>query len=101
MSPAHVTDEADIQFLIASPKVVSAAEAARVRTPAHGSSTRLLQRLEPDPETLGPKSGPLIRPALGVPVVDNSTLHKPRAKHIDLVAHHWSGNRHAVVRGTA
>ncbi len=32
-------------------------------------------------------------------VIDDSTLDKPRAQHIGLVAHHWSGNHHAVVRG--
>ena len=44
-------------FLIATPRHVSATEAARVQpereeAPAHDAFTRLLQRLEPDPETL-------------------------------------------------
>lgn len=57
MNPARPTTEDYIQFRIASPVVVSATEAARVQpdrpsAPAHDSFTRLLHRLEPDPETL-------------------------------------------------
>jgi putative transposase len=104
MNPARSTDDNYIQFLIGSPVVVSATEAARVQparpmAPARDSFTRLLHRLEPDPETLWAEVRPLIRPATGVLVIDDSTLDKPRAKHIGLVAHHWSGNHHAVVRG--
>ena len=104
MNPARTTDEGYIDFLIGSPTVVSATEAARVQpihptAPAHDSFTRLLHRLEPDPETLWTEVRPLIRPEAGVLVVDDSTLDKPRAKLIGLVGHHWSGNHHAVVRG--
>ena len=104
MNPARTTDEADIQFLIGSPTAVSATEAARVQpahptAPAHDSFTRLLHRLEPDPETLWAEVRPLVGRATGVLVVDDSTLDKPRAKHIGLVGHHGSGNHHAVVRG--
>jgi putative transposase len=42
---------------------------------------------------------PLLDPADGVLVVDDATLDKPRAKHIALVARHWSGNHRAVVSG--
>ena len=104
MNPARATDEGYIDFLIGSPALVSATEAARVQparplAPAHDSFTRLLHRLEPDPETLRAEVRPLICPASGVLVVDDSTLDKPRAKHIALVGHHWSGNHRAVVRG--
>ena len=104
MNPARATDDAYIQFLIGSPHVVSATEAARVQpdhptAPAHDSFTRLLHRLEPDSATLWAEVQPLIRPTDGVLVIDDSTLDKPRAKHIDLVGYHWSGNHHAVVRG--
>ena len=104
MNPAHASDETYIDFLIASPRVVSATEAARVQPPgprpaAHDAFTRLLHRLEPDPATLWAEVGPLIRPQGGVLVIDDTTLDKPRARHIDLVAHHWSGNHRAVVRG--
>lgn len=95
MNPARSTDEGYIDFLIGSPAVVSATEAARVQpvhpfAPAHDSFTRLLHRLEPDPATLWVEVRPLIRPEAGVLVIDDSTLDKPRAKHIDLVGHHWS-----------
>jgi putative transposase len=104
MNPARATDDDYIDFLIGSPAVVSATEAARVQparplAPAHDAFTRLLHRLEPDPDTLWAEVRPLIRPDDGVLVIDDSTLDKPRAKHIELVAHHWSGNHHAVVRG--
>ena len=56
MNPARSTDEVYNDFLIGSPSVISATEAARVQ-PAHDSFTRLLHRLEPDPATLGAKSG--------------------------------------------
>jgi len=57
MNTSRCTDESYIQFLIASPGPVSGAEAARVQldspfAPAHDSFTRLLNRLEHDPETL-------------------------------------------------
>lgn len=104
MNEARATDEGYIQFLIGSPRVVSATEAARsqpvrAQAPAHDSFTRLLHRLEPDSATLWAEVEPLIRPADGVLVIDDSTLDKPRSRHIDLVGWHWSGNHHAVVRG--
>ena len=104
MNPTRATDEGYIQFLVGSPRVVSTTEAARAQpdrplAPAHDSFTRLLHRLEPDPATLWAEVKPLIRPTEGVLVIDDSTLDKPRAKHIDLVGSHWSGKHHAVVRG--
>ncbi|MDB5310822.1 MAG: Transposase domain protein [Gemmataceae bacterium] len=104
MNPARVTAEEYIQFLIGSPKVVSATEAARVQpdrpgAPAHDAYTRLLHRLEPDPEVLWDDVRPLLDPTTGVLVLDDSTLDKPRARHLGRVARHWSGNHHAVVRG--
>ena len=97
MNRSRATDEGYIQFLIGSPRVVSATEASRSQpagplAPAHDSFTRLLHRLEPDSATLWAEVGPLIRPAEGVLVIDDSTLDKPRARHIDLVGWHWSGN---------
>lgn len=104
MNPARATTEGYIQFLIGSPKVVSATEAARAQpvhpdAPAHDAFTRLLHRLEPDADTLWQDVRPLIDPAAGVLVIDDSTLDKPRARHMTLVGYHWSGNHHAVVRG--
>jgi hypothetical protein len=104
MNPARATDEGYIDFPIGSPTVVSATEAARVQpahplAPAHDSFTRLLHRLEPDPATLWGEVERLIRTTSGVLVIDDSTLDKPRARHIDPVGHHWSGNHHAVARG--
>ena len=89
-----------IQFLVASPRTYSCTEAARVQpdsphAPAHDAFTRLLHRLEPDPETLWDEARPLVERAKGVLVIDDSTLDKPHARHIDLVTRHWSGKHHA------
>jgi putative transposase len=98
-------DEFDyLHFLIAAPGPVSCTEAARVQpesghAPAHDAFTRLLTRLEPDPEALWEESEPLVQKAQGVLVLDDSTLDKPHARHIELVTRHWSGKHRQVVRG--
>jgi putative transposase len=93
-----------INFIIASPKLFSCTEAAKVQpevpdSPAHDAFTRLLLRLEPDPETLWEEARPMVHRQGGLLVLDDSTLDKPYAKSIDLVTRHWSGKHHAVVRG--
>jgi putative transposase len=98
----HDTDYID--FIIASPKLFSCTEAAKVQPeavdpPAHDAFTRLLLRIVPDPKTLWQEAGPLVGRAGGLLVLDDSTLDKPYAKAIDLVTRHWSGKHHAVVRG--
>jgi putative transposase len=104
VNPRRCTPENYIDFLVASPGPVSCTEAGRVRphgpaAPAHDSYNRLLQDLEPDPEELWAEAEPLVEKNRGVLVVDDSTLDKRRAKHIDLVSRHWSGKHHQVVRG--
>jgi putative transposase len=100
----HETDY--IQFLIASPRVVSGTEAARVHPageggerPAHDAFTRLLHRLEPDPDALWAESRRQIDRRRGVLVLDDSTLDKPYARHMDLVTRHWSGKHRRTVEG--
>src|SRR3954447_10100612 len=93
-----------IQFLVASPRTYSCTEAARVQpeslhAPGHDSFTRLLTPIEPDPETLWAEAEPLVETAKGILVIDDSTLDKPHAKHLDLVTRHWSGKHHEVVLG--
>jgi len=93
-----------IDFLIATPKHFSCTEAAEVQPespdpPAHDAFTRLLLRLEPDPETLWREARPLVHRQGGILVLDDSTLDKPYAKTMALVTRHWSGKHHAVVRG--
>lgn len=104
MNPPKCQDEDYINFLIATPRQVSATEAARVQpeqeqAPAHDAFTRLLQRLEPDPETPWREARTQIRLDDGLLVLDDSTLDKPYAKQLALVTRHWSGKHHAVVRG--
>lgn len=98
------TAEDYIQFLLATPRACTATEAARVTppgpaAPAHDAYTRLLHRLEPDPGPLWAEAEPLVRKADGLLVVDDTVLDKPFARHMGLVAYHWSGRHRRVVRG--
>lgn len=104
MNPPKVTDEDYINFIIATPRDVTATEAERVQptstnAPAHDAFTRLLQRLEPDAETLWQESRTQIDFASGILVLDDSTLEKPFSKFNALVYQHWSGKQKAVVSG--
>lgn len=107
MNPSRADASDYIDFLIASPKVVSATEAARVHPTqpdqssptAHDAFSRLLRRLEPDPDALWQEARPHVVLDSGVLVLDDSVLDKPYAKHMDLVGRHWSGKHHAVVQG--
>src|SRR5436189_242400 len=104
MSAPKVHPSDYIDFLIATPKACSGTEAARVQPdqpdpPAHDAFTRLLTRLEPDPDTLWAEAETQVRRDDGVLVVDDSTLDKPYARSIELVSRHWSGKHHAVVPG--
>lgn len=104
MRPAKVRPDDYINVLIATPKACSATEAARVQPdtpdpPAHDAFTRLLTRLEPDPDTLWAEAQTQVERSDGVLVVDDSTLDKPYATAIELVTRHWSGKHRAVVQG--
>src|SRR5262245_17141766 len=104
MNPPRCTDRDYIDFLLATPRAVSATEAARVQpdrpnAPAHDAFTRLLHRLEPDPAALWGEVRPLVRPGDGVLVIDDSVLDKPFARHMGLVGRFWSGRHRRVVQG--
>ncbi len=104
MSRSRVTEQDYIDFLVASPGVVTATEAARVQpdrtdSPAHDAFTRLLNRLEPEPEQLWAETRPLIRPDDGMLILDDSVLDKPFARHMGLVGRFWSGRHKRVVQG--
>ncbi|HEV2734122.1 MAG TPA: IS701 family transposase, partial [Longimicrobiaceae bacterium] len=82
MNAPKVTPSDYIQFLIASPRVVSGTEAARAHPegeagPAHDAFTRLLHRLEPEPDALWSEVWRQIERRRGVLVLDDSTLDKP------------------------
>lgn len=104
MNPAKCTAEDYINFVIATPRVVTATEAERVQpisenAPAHDAFTRLLHRLEPDPESLWAESRSQVDLNQGILVLDDSTLEKPYSKRNDLVYRHWSGKQKEVVSG--
>jgi hypothetical protein len=104
MNPPKCHEIDYIQFLIAAQKAVSAVEAAKTHLageegPAHDAYTRLLYRIRSDGEALWAEVEPLVTRDEGILVVDDSTLDKPYAQHIDLVTDHWSGKHNRVVRG--
>ena len=104
MGRAKVTDADFIDFLIATPRQATAAEAARtgpgVPDPAaHDAYTRLLHRLEPTSDALWAEVEPDVRRTSGVLVLDDSVVDKPYARAMDLVCHQWSGKHHGVVKG--
>ncbi len=104
MNPPKVTAEDYINFIIATPRDVTATEAERVQpeskdAPAHDAFTRLLSRLEPDAETLWQEAKTQIDLQSGILVLDDSTLEKPYSQFNALVYRHWSGKQKAVVNG--
>lgn len=104
MNPPKCSDQGYINFLIATPRAISAMEAARVqsaneRAPAHDAFTRLLHRLEPDAATLWAEARNQIGLDTGVLIIEDSTLDKPYARKMELVARHWSGKHKRVVCG--
>ncbi|MEO5953100.1 MAG: transposase, partial [Chloroflexia bacterium] len=104
MNAAKVTDLEYIDFLVASPRVVSCTEAARVqpdgpRRAAHDALTRLLHRLEPDPTPLWQEAQQHINLEDGLLILDDTTLDKPYAQQIELVHKHWAGKHHRIVAG--
>ena len=104
MNEPKLTDLDYINFLVASPKVFSCTEAARVqpespRRAAHDALTRLLHRLKPDSTPLWNEAQQHVILHAGLLIVDDTTLDKPYAQRIALVHRHWSGKHHRVVKG--
>jgi hypothetical protein len=105
MNPPKCTDIDYINFVIATPRQVTATEAAacqpenRDAPPAHDAFTRLLSRLEPDAETLWAEAKSQVDMNQGILVLDDSTLDKPYSKRNDLVYRHYSGKHGEVVLG--
>ena len=103
MNPPRATADDYIAFLVATPGEGTATEMAHCQplapdAPAHDAFTRLLNRLEPDPEALWRDVQPLL-PASGILVFDDTVLDKPHAKHMGLVSWHWSGRHKRIVQG--
>lgn len=104
MNEPRVTDRDYIDFLIGTPHVASATEAARCqpldpRAPAHDAFTRLLTRLEPDPDTLWQEVRPHVRRSDSILIIDDTVLDKPYARKMALVGRCWSGKHHRLVLG--
>jgi len=104
MNAPKCTEQDYINFLIAAQRVYSSVEAARThpageKQPAHDAYTRLLERLPPDSAALWTEVAAYVQPNRGLLVIDDSTLDKPHARHMELVSRHWSGKHQAVVQG--
>jgi hypothetical protein len=104
MSRAKVQPGDYVQFLLASPRQLSCAEAARVQPPgaappAHDAFNRLLTSLEPDPEALWQEARSRVRRDGGLLALDDSTPGKPYAWEVGLVGWHWSGKHRRAVKG--
>lgn len=103
MNPQRATADDYITFLVATPGEGTATEMGRCQpihpqAPAHDAFTRLLNRLEPDPDALWQEVRPLL-PTNGILVFDDTVLDKPHARHMGLVGWHWSGRHRRVVQG--
>ena len=104
MNQPKVRDEDYINFIIATPRSITATEASSCQpesrnAPAHDAFTRLLSRLEPDPEVLWTEAQTQIDVNTGILVLDDSTLEKPYSPSNALLYRHWSGKQKAVVEG--
>lgn len=104
MNSPKVRDEDYINFIIVTPRIVTATEASLCQpesknAPAHDAFSRLLLRLEPDPELLWMEAKTQIDLNRGVLILDDSTLEKPYSQFNALVYLHWSGKQKEVVKG--
>ncbi|MDF2576530.1 MAG: transposase family protein [Chlamydiales bacterium] len=92
-----------INFLIACQKLYSCSEAEKVLSytsePAsHDSINRLLYRLNSNLNSLWEEAKVFVELNQGILVYDDSTLDKLYAHKIELVAYHWLGKHHAIVK---
>ncbi|HEY1188281.1 MAG TPA: transposase [Gemmata sp.] len=104
MNPPRVSADEYPQFLLGTPKVGSACEAARVHPhgpdgPAHDAFSRLLARLEPDAEALWQEVRERVRRPDGILIVGDAVLGKPYPRKMGLVGRFWSGKHKRVVQG--
>lgn len=104
MNPPKYSAIEYINFLIATQKAYSCTEAQRVQpitesTAAHDAITRLLHRLEPDPEDLWREAEACVDLEQGILVIDDTMLDKWYAKQMGLVSRQWSGKHKRVVQG--
>lgn len=104
MNPPKCKMEDYINFIMGSPQIFTCTEVAKVQegvnnAPSHDSVNRLLNRDMDSITELHNEAMRFINLKSGVLILDDSTIDKPYAQHIELVSHHWSGKHHAVVKG--
>ncbi|MEI6180894.1 MAG: hypothetical protein WCP31_09065 [Chloroflexales bacterium] len=88
MNQPKVTDLDDSNVLLATPRVVSCTEGARVQPEgpqqaAHDARTRLLHRLEPDTLPRWREAESLVDRTRGILMIDDTTLDTPDAQEDD------------------
>jgi len=96
MNPPKCNVEDCINFVIVTPRQVTATEAERLPpeskdAPADDAFIRLLPRLEPDSQTLWAEALTQLELEKAIPVVDDSTPDKPYSRFNDLVYRRYSG----------
>jgi putative transposase len=104
MNPRRCSEQDYIDFLVATPKVATCTEAARVqpdkpRAPAHDAFTRFLHRLEPKTDALWEEVEPFVSKSGGILMLDDAVLDKFYARHMGLVGRFYSGKHKRVVQG--
>ena len=104
INPAKCNEFDYINFLIASSRVFSCTKTSKCsfsdsNSPAHDSFNRLLDRQPPDTDALWNEVKNLVTLEIGLLIIDDTTLDKPYAKHMDLVYRQWSGKHHQIVNG--
>lgn len=93
-----------INFIMASPRTFTCTEMERVQAdpanaPSHDAVNRLLYRDTNSASELHEEALRFINLKKGVLILDDSTIDKPYAQHMELVSRHWSGKHHEVVKG--
>lgn len=96
-----ITKEQYIEFLISTPINYTCTHLAdHLSGISHDSITDFLRSQRLTAQSVWSSARLLIRDtADSFLIVDDSVQEKPYAKAIELVASHYSGNKHAVVRG--
>ena len=87
MNQPKVTDLDDSNVLLATPRVVSCTEGARVQPEgpqqaAHDARTRLLHRLEPDTLPLWREAELLVDRTRAILIIDDTTLDTPDPQEV-------------------
>jgi putative transposase len=90
-----------VDFLIASQKQYSGLELSKVSPVemSHDSVNRWLSKNKLTPKIVWQNAAPLVDPAIGYLIIDDSVLDKPYSQKIPLVKKQYSGKHHGLANG--